>query len=404
MQRIKTALSFIIIWLTLTSTAPFIFYLWPGHPYKILTFGGLLLMIVFFLFKTKKTIEFDRNLIIVLSIQFAYFIITAIIFQNFQSINLGIQLIALFIIILFINNLFGFEKFVKSYIYFILAMAIGGTIMFFLHLLIGVSPVFHVNYPPANVTYFLGLTSTNTYYHVEGIRLIRYAGFFDEPGTFAIYSLFAILLNKMYFDNRKLEYLLIITTAFTLSLAFLVLVFLYVMLFYFKLSYIKYVVLPVILLVFILYRLDHYTGKDNTIIYLKGMTVDRLKYKENGIISGNNRREASIHDRQIFFRHPVLGSQGREGLKGISFFFVLASHGLLGSVFYYSLLLYFLIRILKLHGEEQIFLLKIYFLIVINFFHRPDFSSVLTLLAIYCMIKYLDLTHKPVLTRLVARY
>ena len=163
-------------------------------------------------------------------------------------------------------------------------------------------------------------------------------------------------------------------------------------------------ILPIILLAFIYYKLDRYTGTNNSIIYLKDMTVNRLKAKDQGLIEGNNRRISSLHDRQIFFKHPILGVQGTEEIKGISFFYILAINGILGSIFYYGLLVYFLIKIFKLHGEEQIFFLKIFFLIIINFFHRPDFSAVFTLLAIYSMIKYLDLKYNPVLANLTVRY
>jgi hypothetical protein len=291
---------------------------------------------------------------------------------------------------MFIDNFIGFESFVKSYVNIILLMGIGGVIVFFIHFLVGISPIFHVQYSATGITYFLGLTSTNDYYNVGGMRIVRFAGFFDEPGAFALFSLFAIILNKMYFDNRKIEKYLIIVTVFTFSLAFFVIILIYLFLFYFKLSYFKYSIIPLVIIAAFYYGLSNYNGKNESVIKLKSITVDRIKLNEKGNISGDNRREASLHDKKLFLKHPILGVQVDRQVRGSNLYSIFAKHGILGSFFYYAFLVYFFILILKLRGEKQLFFLKLLIIIVANFFHRPEFSAVFTLLIIYSMIKYLD--------------
>jgi hypothetical protein len=272
-----------------------------------------------------------------------------------------------------------------------LAMGIGGAITFLIHLFIGIPPLFHIPYSDTSVTFFIGLTTSNEYYNVEGIRLIRYAGFFDEPGTFALYSLFAIIINKIYFGDRKVEYWLIIVTAFTLSLAFYIIIAIYLLLFNFKLSYVKYLIVPLVCSIIIFNYLNTYKGENNSILTLKKMTVERIKLDEKRTFVGNNRFEASSHDKKIFFQNPLFGTQSKEEIKGISFYYVFAMYGIIGSFFYYGLLVYFIFRILQMRGPTQIFFFKIIALIMLNLFHRPDFLSVFTLITIYSMIKYLDL-------------
>lgn len=65
------------------------------------------------------------------------------------------------------------------------------------------------------------------FFDSEGIRVIRYAGFFDEPGTFSLFSIFALILNKVYFNDKNKELLLILVTIFTFSIAFYVTIFLF---------------------------------------------------------------------------------------------------------------------------------------------------------------------------------
>ena len=393
MGRINQIFFLLIVWLTLTSTAPFIFYTWPGHPYKLLTIT-LLLVMVAFLLKSKIRISIDQNIIAIIFVVIIYYLTVTMIYYNYSNFNLCIQFIALFIIILFINTFIGFEKFVKSYINIILIMAIGGVLAFFIHFFIGISPIFEVKYSATGISYFLGLTTSNDYYNLEGLRVMRYAGFFDEPGTFGLFSLFAIILNKIYFDNRKIEKWLIFLTLFTFSLAFIIIIFVYIFLVYFKISYIKYAILPVLLIVAFYFALANYKGNNQSIIIIKTMTLDRFKMDDKGTLSGNNRYAASLHDKNVFLENPFLGVQVDDMVRGNNQYSVFAKHGIFGSLFYYAFLNYFLILTMKLKKDKKIFFLKMFLVIILNFFHRPEFSAVLTLLIIYSMINYLNQNSK----------
>jgi len=395
-RKVKLFSPLMIVWLALTSTFPFIFYSWPGHPYKVLTFLCLAVMLASLL-NTKRKVLFDLHILLLIIMQVAYYAVVTIAFNNYSNINLCIQLFALYIIVTYISNFIGFNQFVKSYIYFILLMGIGGVITFFIHLFIGIPPIFEVQYSQTGITYFLGLTSTNAYVNLDGIRFMRYAGFFDEPGAFALYSIFAILLNKIYFDNKKLEYLLIIVTIFTFSLAFYIIIVLYYFLFSFKLRHLRFL-LPFFFSISILYVfMINYDGDNTTIKLLNKSTFERFKIEDNNDGSMEERVQSSLHDKKLFLENPILGVQIENITSGNNFYSIFAKFGFLGSLFYYAFLVYFLLLIFKLKGFQLIFYMKIFIVILMNFFHRPEFSSALILLVIYSMIKFINMNKPPIL-------
>jgi hypothetical protein len=267
-------------------------------------------------------------------------------------------------------------------------MGIGGTIIFFLHAIIGIKPFFSVDYSETGTSYFLGLTTTNVYFNIGNLRLIRYSGFFDEPGAFALYSFFAIILNRIYFNNRKIELWLIVVSMFALSLAFYIMILAFFLLFYLNRNNLKKVII-IILTIFATYVFISNNTSNVIISKFYELSFKRLEISDKGI-SGNNRAIRSENDKKIFFKHPILGvgSQNKE-VVGSNFYSIFAKFGILGSVFYYAFLVYLLLLILTMEGGQQNFFFKIIFLMLLNFFHRPELSAVFTLLVIAAIIYYI---------------
>lgn len=379
--------SLILLWLTLTSTAPFIFYSWPGHPYKLLTFAGIGIMIVQILLKEKERI-FDFNIFSIIILQIAFYIFVSFYHNDYANINLCIQLISVFIIITYINAFIGFKTFVKSYINVTLITAIGGVLIFFLHAFIGVKPLFFVDYSATGTSYFLWLTTTNVYYDVSDIRFIRYSGFFDEPGAFGLYSFFAIVLNKIYFKNAKKELWLILLTMFTLSLAFYMSMVLYFLFFYINKSNLKYVIFLIAgILTIYLYLSSNLEDETSKMIY--DSSFKRFEMNDSGLAE-NNRADLSDNDKRIFFEYPLLGSgTTKEKISASNLYSILANYGIFGSLFYYAFLLYFIFQITLMSPKYFLFYLKILILILLNFYSRPEISSVFTLLVFVSIIYYI---------------
>jgi len=385
--KVKNNKSLLLLWITLTSTAPFIFYSWPGHPYKLLTLAGIGIMTVQILLKKRDRI-FDFKIFSIIILQIIYYVYISFYHDDYSNLNLCVQLVSFFIIITYINAFVGFKTFVKSYINITLVTAIGGVLIFLIHAFIGVKPLFSVDYSASGTSYFLWLTTTNVYYDVTGIRFIRYSGFFDEPGAFGLYSFFAIVLNKIYFKNAKKELWLILLTMFTLSLAFYISMVLYFLFFYVNKSNLKYIVF-LFLGISTMYIYLSSNLEDETTKMIYDSTFKRFEINDSGLAE-NNRSDLSDNDKKVFFKYPLLGSgTTKEKISGSNLYSILASYGIFGSLFYYAFLLYFIFQITLMSFKHFLFYLKILILILLNFYSRPEISSVFTLLVFVSIIYYI---------------
>ena len=385
LSKRNSIFSLILVWIFLTSTAPFVFFRWPGHPYKTLSFLCLFTM-VFHLNVGRGVKRVDSSIFAIVLLQICYYILISFYHSDFKNVNLCIQLISLCIIISYIKIYVGFDVFVKSFIWIMLIMGVGGTLTFFLHLLGLITPIFRVEYG-SDISYFLGLTTTNVFFDSEGIRVIRYAGFFDEPGTFSLFSVFALILNKVYFNDKNKELLLILVTIFTFSIAFYVTIFFYFLFFYVTKKDMKYVPL-IISVVFICYlSLQNSNGGSLGTIYK--LTFERLDFSEDA--RGNNNRAGPMeNDRRIFFNNFLLGvGLGSEEVEGSNVFAVFARYGVIGSFFFYAFLIYLLLLIVNVPLENRKLFFKIYIVILLTFFYRPELSSVMVLLVFYMLIDYI---------------
>jgi len=381
-----SALTF--LWIFLTSTAPWIFYRWPGHPYKILTAICLLFFVSLLSLKGSKLL-IPQKIFFLLFVQIAFYFSMFIYHNDTANLNLIIQLISFLITILYINSFLSFEIFIKSFIYIILITGIGGVIVFFYHLLIGVTPFFIVSYGGDN-SFFLGLTTTNIFIDAGSIRMMRFAGFFDEPGTFGLYALFAIILNKIYFKNAIMEFSLIVITIFTFSMAFYFAIIAYIFLFYFnRKNMIGFFVFFSVVIILYLSLMNFDSPIANKI---NEMSFSRLEETSTDF-SNSNRGELVINDFKLFKDNPILGvGYSNPKVSGSNFFSIFARFGIIGSLFYYLLFIYLFFVIIKI---QSFYYFKFFLVLLISLLTRPEFSSLLSLLIFYTFIFYIEnLKHK----------
>lgn len=375
----------ILVWLFLTSASPFMFYSWPGHPYKILLLLLLCIMIMQ-LIKVRK-VKFNIDVFAVCVILFFFNIFLFVYFADVAYFALITQILSLIVLNLYIYNFIGYHCFIKSFIYIMVGMAIGGTIIFWLHLLVGVSPLFSVDYGGHSYSHFLYLTCTNSYTNVDSVRILRYAGFFDESGAFSLYSFYAILLNKLYLKNNQIEKLLIICTLFSLSLAFFVSIIIYFVLFYVgKSNYKK--ILPFLIIVFISFMyINEHKNENGTFNRLAELTIDRFEHSDDGDMKGDSRKKYMIADKEVFLQNMLLGG-GRNAVEGANVYGILGAYGLIGTFIYYFPLYLLFYRILQTPREYRLEGLKILFLFLINLYHRPNITQVFNMILIFCFCEY----------------
>jgi len=368
----------ILYWIFLSSTAPFIFFRWPGHPYKILTFICLILMIIGFLVANK--IIYDRSLLFILSLQFLYYSINFIIYQDISSFNLIVQLISLFISLTFLINLIGHTLFVRSFIIVLIVMGTGGVLNFVYHLIFGIIPFFRVEYGN-DVSYFLGLTTTNVFISLNDLRVIRFAGFFDEPGTFGLFASFGLVLNRLYFKSKVYDIFLMCSGIFTFSLAFFFTSFFYIIFFYFNRKSISYFIslsLVVALSFFILY-----SSNNLNLNFLYDLTFARLQETYSGL-EESNRGFLMEHDLKLFLQNPFFGVGPAKYVAGANVFAIPAKYGIVGSFFFYAVLIWLILIIFN--KKVNTGYIRVLFILLLSLFHRPELSSVLTLTIFYLII------------------
>ena len=121
-------------------------------------------------------------------------------------------------------------EFIKTYNFWLAFQAIAGTIGFLLVLFGLLSPISNFVQMDGRPGYFYGLFTTNAVFD----DFSRNAGFYDEPGALAFWGIFALLLNKLYINNRKIEYLLLFGLISTLSMAYFLQIAVYIFFFYYK--------------------------------------------------------------------------------------------------------------------------------------------------------------------------
>ncbi len=241
--------------------------------------------------------------------------------------------------LLFIHNysIKGIMGFLNIYRWMILFFAIGGTITFFLVLFDLLDPFFYYTNQDGRVAAFYGLTCTNAFYGT----IIRYAGFFDEPGAMAYWGVFALIINRLFFYDTKYEKYLMICLAFTFSMAYYIQLCLF--LFYVKNKFKALLVfLAVVVTLIFCVQLMKDTDYD-----ISALTIGRFETNSRtGDVAGDNRSELSKLAQEQFLKAPIFGI-GAIRMNEIAYmadnpFEILAKDGIVGElVTYLPLLLIF---------------------------------------------------------------
>lgn len=203
------------------------------------------------------------------------------------------------------NEKFGLSLFLKLYNNFILLMAICGTMTFFLSLLGLVSPIFEYENLDGRTGYCFGLTCTNAVFG----HIIRYSGFFDEPGAMAYWGVFALIFNRLFFKNLKYEVTLIVCLLFTLSMAYYIQLAFFMLFFYVDFTKIKKILWLVLSMGVLVGGI--YMTKD-TELDLYRHTIGRFEIDPTtGKLSGDNRSDLMDLAKTEFVKSPWIGVGAR---------------------------------------------------------------------------------------------
>lgn len=321
-----------IIWVCLLSTYPYVFNMILPIP-RIAIMSSILCLILYCLVgqSGEKLKRLNHSFNTVVTLQIIGWLIFIILHRDVLYVEriIYISIVYFFILCLY-NCRGGIFRFMEQYDKFITFMAIAGTICFFLVFLFQIPALFSFSNKDGREALFYGLTSTNTIWG----NIIRYAGYFDEPGAMAYWGIWALIFNKLFFENKKIEKYLLICLTFTLSMAYYIQVVFYIL--FFKLKSLKQV-LVVSLIVIVLGGAFYYTAQNVPALYT--LTFSRFELRDDGQLRGDNRSELAEKAKTQFLSAPMTG-KGISNMSDLEYmsdnpYETLAYDGVIGTIITY---------------------------------------------------------------------
>lgn len=367
----------------ITIALPFEFYHLIGESRKyIMVFVHFLLLVD--LIKAGRFKVSDFNLMF-LGVGLLCFTILFFYHQHPIYISYIIQFCAVFFILVYIDTFKLFGGYIKAYLAILIITGIGGIIGFFIALS-GQEPFLEIQ-TPRRLLYSYYVTLTPVYMDFSTFKLIRFSGYFDEPGKFAYYHLFGLYYAYLHNYNKKFLFFMAAIGMFTTSLAYIVSILVVFAIYLFqvyKISLKK--ALFIFMTLFMLYALLNINK-----IYKSDMTDNiawfvssRLSLDFSGdsgdtrLIAGDNRTAFMIYSFEVFKENPLFGydkfsseyDTQRMVANAMAYF---AQHGIVGVMALYFMLGYLIVYVLTRNHRMAVYI--ILFLILINFYQRPYFSS-----------------------------
>ena len=346
---------------------PCVFYLMGWLPNYQINYIILLAICLIFV-STKQIPNIPDAVSKVVLIQIAVWVFYSIIHFD-SSYYTRIILLVITYLILRMQYRDDSEDFIKTYDNWLTLQVICGALGVILVLMGLLAPLSKFVEMDGRTGYFFGLFTTNAF--LGG--MVRNAGFYDEPGALAFWGFFALLLNRMFVGNRKIEYCLIIGLLSTLSIAYYIQLTVYLLVFYGKKTW-KLILLAAVVYVAIKYLASFNDGMHQSI-------YGRFEYDAaTGRIQGDNRTVLMERCWNIFKDFPIFGIGARSlvgpeiqqtyGFVGGNFFFNWAADGIIGFIITYLPLWY----IFKLGKFERDYY-GVAILLLIGFLQRPYDST-----------------------------
>ena len=226
--------------------------------------------------------------------------------------------------------------------------------------------------------FWYGITCSNTRLG----NIIRPSGFFDEPGALAYWGIYALIFNKLFYNNKKVENCLIIGLFFTLSVAYFIQIFFYFLFYSSKKKALLTVVIVGIVSLFVYQYIE-----SNEI--LRYMTIERF---EGGSIR-SERNELSEMTKVYFLKNPFMGI-GAKNLDAAGYladnqYEILAKDGIIGTFITYLPFFYLLI---EFGGNFKI--LSAIFILALGYLQRPFHINEMHYLIMYSFVVMIVLNYE----------
>ena len=289
-------------------------------------------------------------------------------------------------LIMLLSATSGLKNFYYKYNRWILIMAALGMLALFLvwaGILSPLMPFFDLS--DEDLMYNYGLTFSQR----DQADQFQYCGFFDEPGAMASWGMYALLFNRLFIKEKRLEYILIITLIATFSLGFYVQLVAYLLVFFVFFIFNKKGIVGVFsflsglaIIVSVLYSFE---GTQYDEIYQKtiGRIETTLDDSKSGGLAVGDREDLTINAQREFEANPIWGTTSQNVHFGNNIYEPLALYGIVGTFFIYFPFLYLFFVSLR-NGDLD--LLKCFMIMLLGFTHRPFHVNLLSFFVIYSFI------------------
>lgn len=401
-SKIENLIEWFSVFYVFISLNPFL--LWIVNPVLInVTSSAGMLMALLYMFSCKKVKLSGSRIIILIGLLLFTAHISTSIFLKENNLGKLINFISLATLILYpARNLISiFLKF-KKLLYFFCVV----SLVVFVIILLGFDlpyykiPGFSVVMESLGAYYKLYgviVSSTNTIYNFGGLTIMRICGPFLEPGHFAIYIGFVLMLEKIMFN--KLNKILLITAILTFSPS--IFFFLITILLYHNLSggskkrgFLGYIAFA--LLIGVVYLGVGTEARENISFLIVGRNFENTGFDLAGVLDGRAGKEA-LHAYRYFAQTPeVYFGKGVKFLEGYGvlsdyrgFIFKFGYIGITLSILFYS---FIILSIDKKSKVISFLLIALIILLHRSWMFESPFIYFATFLA---TIKYKDI-HKYV--------
>lgn len=337
----------------------------------------------------KRAIPIQRLLLSVLAVQFFGYFLAGIVHGNILgSIDNLLTMFLAIVLVYLIDNTMGFVTFFKRYNKWILLMAVMGALTFFLVSFFGMQPFSYAQDRAGGLegktlfNYILTFTKSDE----TIIGLIRYSGFFDEPGAMGYWGMYALVINQLFIKDKRLEVVLIISLIFTLSMGYYIQVVAFLLLYHVSSKNIGQGFLIFALIALVVVGIRSTEGTENNELYER--TFGRIESIQNDAKYGaglavDDRESYTQNALREFQENPLFGTSRTDVVVGNNVYETLALYGIVGTVFILFPFILLLIWSIKYKDLE---LFKAVIVIVLGFTHRPFHASLLYFFIIYCIV------------------
>lgn len=390
-STLELLLSFIILF----SSNPYITHYLFGDSYVLIS-GGLSFLLFGIVIADCRgkmlldywTIVWGVFLLSFVIYGFVMYVYTGDLYDVRKSVGIITKLIFLYSTLLLIRRFYNQYLFFlfKSNIYIIVL-----SILLFSLLLGGISiPVFAFTKLDGREHLFYWIGATNVLFDFGFTKIIRIAGFADEPGAFALILSYLLVLNEFTYQNKK--YRLICTIAGLLSFSMAFIISYIPILFYWLHKKIILLKTGVKLLfcsavvIWISANADENIGKT-----IDALLFERFQVSESGTLKGDNRSNAFSVQLEGFVQNPILGVGTNPDyislyqLGAPSLVSYLTTHGIYGLLFFYIPVICI---VFKFRNSWKLLLL---FSLALNYLQRPgieDMFAMVVLSLIFYSNKY----------------